>query len=218
MANLSNPFFTLGLDGIELDIRKTLDGRLVSVHDRSLFFTCGVNKMVDQVTLDDIRKLETKSGHQIPTLEQIVAAVTKIPLIFDLKQSDVADEIVRIMNLPANSGKEWLVTSRLHHETARLKRLEPSLKILMTAKLQHPIHIVKAAKDAGAYGITVNIWVMNILTYWLAKRAGLRVMVYVYKPRFILYKWPIVKILWFIYPDLIICSDRADNLVKHLKR
>lgn len=208
----------IGLDAIELDIRKTIDNKIVSLHDRNLFFTCGVNKMVDEITLKKLRELGTKSGHPVPTLEEVVDAISQTTLIFDIKQEGIAKKIVSLMSKPENATKSWMVTSRVHSEAKEVLKLVPTAKIFLTARLQHPIHIIKIAQDAGAYGVTINIWTMNLMTYWLAKRAGLEVMVYVYKPRFILHNPRIVKILLRFYPDIMICSDRADRLVQIFRR
>lgn len=203
----------IGLDAIELDLRKTSDGKVVSVHDRSLYFTSGINKMVDEVTFAQLKKIGTKSGHPIPTLEEIVDAIEKTPLIFDIKEPGTAAKIVELMNKPRNRKKNWFVTSRIHSECRETIRLHPGAKVFMTAELQHPLHIVREAKEAGAYGITINIWTMNLLIYWLAKQAGLEVMIYIYKPRFILHNPTIVRLLRRFYPDMYICSDRADRLL-----
>lgn len=203
----------LGLDAIEFDIRKTSDNKAVALHDRNLFFTSGVNKMVDELTLAQLQKIGTKSGQPIPTFDEVVANITKTPLIFDIKEIGLAKPIVKTMSRPEYKNRQWYITSRVHSEAIEIKRQIPSAKIFLTARLQHPIHIVRAAQEAGAYGITINIWMMNLISYWLAKRAGLKVMTYVYKPRFILHNPFIVRMIRFFYPEIIICSDRADRLL-----
>lgn len=208
----------LGLDAIELDIRMTRDGQPVSVHDRNLYFTCGVNKMVDEVTFSQLTRIGTKSGHPIPRLEEVVQVIERTPLIFDIKEAGLAKKIVKIMARPENKDKLWYVTSRIHSECQEAMRLRPGTRTFMTLQLIHPLGAVRQMKDAGAYGITVNVWTMNLLIYWLAKRAGLQVMIYIYKPRFILYHPSTVRLLRFFYPDMYLCSDRADRVLAYFRQ
>jgi len=50
-----------GVDMIETDIRMTLDGELVLIHDRSALRTAGVDKNIDEMTLEEVKKLDTGS-------------------------------------------------------------------------------------------------------------------------------------------------------------
>ncbi len=70
---------SFGVDMIETDIRQTADGHLVIIHDRSALRTCGVDKIINDLTLDEVLKLdagETFSpefkGTKIPTVEEFL--------------------------------------------------------------------------------------------------------------------------------------------------
>ena len=67
-----------GADGIELDVRLTRDNQLVVFHDRSLKRIAGVNGLVTNASLDEIRVLDVGEwfspeyrGAQTPTLDEV---------------------------------------------------------------------------------------------------------------------------------------------------
>ena len=68
-----------GVDMIETDIRETLDGELVIIHDRSAFRTAGVDRKIDEMTLSEVKSLdvgylfsEEFRGERIPTVKEFI--------------------------------------------------------------------------------------------------------------------------------------------------
>jgi len=45
-------------DAVELDIRQTKDGRIVVIHDQDTQRVTGVNRLVEEQTLEEIRQLD----------------------------------------------------------------------------------------------------------------------------------------------------------------
>ena len=70
----------MGVDIVEIDVRKTRDGQLVVIHDSSLDRTTTGSGNVSDWTLDSIKTLYLKNGlgrattHRIPTLEEAMLA------------------------------------------------------------------------------------------------------------------------------------------------
>lgn len=71
-----------GADGIELDVRLTLDGELVLMHDDTVDATTDGSGKVSDFTLAEIRALDTGAwfaesfrGTRIPTLDEVFEAV-----------------------------------------------------------------------------------------------------------------------------------------------
>ena len=66
----------MGVDIVELDVKKTKDGELILMHDRALDRTTTGKGLVSEATLDYIRGLKLKNGcnrrtiHKVPTLEE----------------------------------------------------------------------------------------------------------------------------------------------------
>ncbi len=73
--------------GIETDLRLTADGEVVIFHDNTLKRMCGVDKRVDEFTLQELREfslLDTKC--RIPTLKEFLKLVDgKVFLVLEFK-------------------------------------------------------------------------------------------------------------------------------------
>ncbi len=74
--------WTRGADAIEGDFYLTRDHRIVCIHDESTKRTAGVDRRVQEATLDELRQLDVGSwkspayrGERIPTLEEVLQTV-----------------------------------------------------------------------------------------------------------------------------------------------
>lgn len=74
----------IGCDVIETDVRMTKDGELVLIHDRDVKRTTNGNGFVDEMTLQEIKKLDAGFwkgdkfiGEKIPTAEELLQLCTK---------------------------------------------------------------------------------------------------------------------------------------------
>lgn len=71
----------MGVDIVEIDIKKTKDGHLVVMHDETVDRTTDGKGYVSDYTLEAIRKLHLRNGidrptrHMVPTLEEAMLAV-----------------------------------------------------------------------------------------------------------------------------------------------
>ena len=91
----------LGCDFVEIDVRTTKDGKLVSVHNDTVDAYCvdGTTGRIRDFTLAQLRSLDIGSrvgeewaGERIPTLDEILATCKgKIGVYLDLKDGDVED-------------------------------------------------------------------------------------------------------------------------------
>ncbi|MDZ7637857.1 MAG: glycerophosphodiester phosphodiesterase family protein [Bryobacterales bacterium] len=85
-----------GADAIEIDLRLTNDGHLVSFHDGTLDRTTGVSGSIESTSLEEVRKLDAGSwfgagyeGERIPTFSEILnLAKGRIVVFIDLKDGD----------------------------------------------------------------------------------------------------------------------------------
>jgi glycerophosphoryl diester phosphodiesterase len=74
--------FAQGAQGVETDILRTSDGRVVMMHDKTTKRTTGVDGKVEEMTLAELQALDagsfkssTYKGEKIPTLEESLAVV-----------------------------------------------------------------------------------------------------------------------------------------------
>lgn len=95
----------LGCDMIETDVRMTLDGVLVLIHDRSTLRTTGVESFVDELTYDELCELDAGATFEkkfdekitVPTVREFMERIKdeKILVNWELKvyPKDFSDEI-----------------------------------------------------------------------------------------------------------------------------
>ena len=89
--------------GIELDVHNTTDGVAVVHHDDSLMRMCGVDKMIEQCTYDEIKDVKLPDGSTLPLFKDVLELIDgKVPLIIELKctktdvlVADVANEVLK---------------------------------------------------------------------------------------------------------------------------
>lgn len=91
-----------GVDMIETDIHMTKDGELVHIHDRNTLRTTGVDAIINDITLAQVRTLDASNGDArfkgtpIPTVREFLELVapTDIVINWELKDypRDVGDE------------------------------------------------------------------------------------------------------------------------------
>ncbi|MDH5602305.1 MAG: glycerophosphodiester phosphodiesterase family protein [Cyclobacteriaceae bacterium] len=97
---------TLGVDFIEIDVRRTLDNKMVIMHDGSLKRTTGLDRLVNECTLKEIKKLSVNEGfgedypsEKAPTLREVCQMVRTwnkrhvrhVNLYVDCKDINVAE-------------------------------------------------------------------------------------------------------------------------------
>ena len=82
-----------GVDAFEFDVWLSKDGVPVIMHDGNAYRTCGVDRRLNDMTLEEIKELDAGSkfdarfeGERVPTLEEVLTQ-TKVMsgLTFSLK-------------------------------------------------------------------------------------------------------------------------------------
>jgi len=126
-------------DYIEVDVRSTKDGELILLHDSSLRRTTGLNKLIWNVTYDEIKDLDAGSwlskdyaNVKIPTLQEVFEITKgKAYLNIDLKYSSNQDEVVYLLtDLIHEYHMEWqcIVTSTSLKYLEEIKKIDPSIR------------------------------------------------------------------------------------------
>ena len=71
-------------DGVEVDIRLTLDNKIVCHHDKSALLTTGIDRKIEDMSLEEIQSLdcgswfgENWSDERIPELKDVLKSVPK---------------------------------------------------------------------------------------------------------------------------------------------
>lgn len=111
----------LGCDMVELDVRRTRDGRLVAVHDLRIQGT--------RVGTLDHAQLKARLGpRQAPSLVEVLErAAGRIKLDIELKEDGYVEEVTRTVAVHLAPG-DYVVTSFLPPVLATIKQLVPTTR------------------------------------------------------------------------------------------
>lgn len=88
----------LGVDAVELDVRRTKDNKIVVIHNADVNKTTDGNGSVSDFTLEEIKKLVTEKGEQIPTLGEVLDFVGKrVKILVELKETGIEEKVLDLI-------------------------------------------------------------------------------------------------------------------------
>lgn len=111
----------LGCDFVEIDIRSTKDGRIVSIHNSTVDkYVDGVTGKVGDFTLEELRKLDIGAGYspewkntRIPTIEEILQLCRgQIGIYLDLKEPLIEEMVALIKKYDMERNVFWCIPER----------------------------------------------------------------------------------------------------------
>lgn len=139
----------LGADLIEFDIHETKDGHIVVIHDKKVSRTTNGRGIVEDYTLEEIRKLDAGSsfspefsGEKIPRLEEVMELVKEknIGVNIELKKGKnlypgIEEKLVRV--LERVDVAQSVIVSSMHH--AYLKKIRALNPYIALSKVLVPV-------------------------------------------------------------------------------
>jgi glycerophosphoryl diester phosphodiesterase len=166
----------LGIDGIELDIRLTSDGKPVIVHDPNLRRIAGDNRRIEQVPLRELQSVTLRHGSTIPTLDEVTACVpAPITIDFEVKDARVLDLVIRKLKTSKGLRERTLISSFKPGVIEGSLRDLPEVPRMLLVK-RWPVRTRRFAAWIGSNGC----WIAQISTAlsesrmaWL-RRQGIR--------------------------------------------
>lgn len=192
-----------GVDAVEVDVRLTKDKHLVLSHDEHLGRVSPEPTKVHETALRDLRELKLHNGKHIPTLQEAIKAAGATTIIVDAKGDGWAEPLARIIT--AEKPKSVGIISFNHDELKVFSRQCPDVAVYA---LEHtsPIDVIHGARERKFTGIDINFWILNPLTYYLARRYNLKVIVYTVN-----HVW-IARFLKVLYPNISITTNNPHKL------
>ncbi|MFJ5842548.1 glycerophosphodiester phosphodiesterase [Streptomyces shenzhenensis] len=106
----------VGVDEIELDVRTTVDGELVILHDRTVRRTAAartpfLDVPIERLTFEQVRGIDMGAGQQIPTFAETLES-TSVLLQVEIKAPNAARPLARFLQQrPAADRDRCLITS-----------------------------------------------------------------------------------------------------------
>ncbi|HSV90320.1 MAG TPA: glycerophosphodiester phosphodiesterase family protein, partial [Nitrospiraceae bacterium] len=121
----------LGVNSVEIDVRRTADGVLVVLHDATVNRTTNGKGRVDRMCLRDIKKLDAGDGEHIPTLEEVFkVAEGKTGLILELKIRGAAQQTAEAVR-EAGFRDSVIYASFLHDELQHVQTVDPDASLMV---------------------------------------------------------------------------------------
>jgi glycerophosphoryl diester phosphodiesterase len=127
-----------GVDGIELDVHLTKDGKVVVCHDHALEKTSNGKGWIHEHTRDDLQKLDFGSwfgaqfaGEKIPSLREVLqwAAATSLIVNIEIKNGPIIyegiEEKVSALVRECRMVDRVSVSSFYHPTLLKMKQLDP---------------------------------------------------------------------------------------------
>jgi glycerophosphoryl diester phosphodiesterase len=176
-----------GADYAEMDVHLTRDGVVALLHDRDLKRVAGVSRRLDELTWDEVRRLDVGSwfdpafaGERVPTLAEVIRLCRgKIRLNIELKVFGSDRRLARKVSdlvREHNIEDECLVTSLDYDALREAKRHNPRLRTGLTvahalgdvSRLEVDALSIRAdflsdevLRAAHRLGREVHVWTVN---------------------------------------------------------
>ena len=169
----------LGVDAVELDVRKTRDNELVVIHNADVNKTTDGSGAVNELTLEEIKRFVTEKGEHVPTLEEVLDAVAKrVKVLVELKETGTEEQVIDLIRKKRLTENVIIIS---FHEDALRKVRELSDEVetgLIYVRHKNPIQAalgLKAeyllplyrfthssnVKKAHEAGLKVIVWTIN---------------------------------------------------------
>jgi glycerophosphoryl diester phosphodiesterase len=165
-----------GADGIEFDVRRCADGRIVVIHDETIDRTTNGKGCVAALTYDQLRQYDAGFGEPIPLLTEVLDTFGgRFLLNIELKDTGIADDVKKLVlarNLQANvivSCFDWPELAAFPPEvpvaplSSKLPNLISAARELRATAI-HPRKdivspaLIEAAREAN---LQINVWTVN---------------------------------------------------------
>jgi glycerophosphoryl diester phosphodiesterase len=143
----------VGVDFVEIDVRRTADGVLVVLHDETVNRTTNGKGRVDRLSLQEVKKLNTGNGEHIPTLEEVLKMVAgKAGLMLELKVKGVAQQTVEAVR-EAGFTDPVIYASFLHDELKHVRTAHPAASLMVLFSGLYRASVACAAKYGPYVGL-----------------------------------------------------------------
>jgi len=194
----------IGVDVIEIDIRKTKDNQLVLCHDDNLARIANRPVKISDATLKELQAIRLNDGSRLLSLREALKIVGSTPVMIDDKEVGSARVLLKILR-EFPKVKASIASFKLK-ELMLLRELDKNIMLYGLSQTK-PFDILHYAKMFDLNGVGLNHWLLNPLTYMRARFSKLDIYVYTVNRRFT---------VWFIrllYPNVTICTNYPNRFL-----
>ncbi len=166
----------IGVDAIELDVRKTKDNQLVVIHDADVKRTTDGEGLVSELTLSQIKAFSAEGGEKIPTLDEALDFLDKkVKVLVELKEVGSEEQVLSIVHV-RGLEKNVVIISFLEEALKKVRELNKNVETgLIYAKHSNP---VKAALELKTNYLVALYRFTHTATVQKAHENGLKIIVW----------------------------------------
>jgi glycerophosphoryl diester phosphodiesterase len=197
-----------GVDAVEFDIRLSKDGQLFLCHDVTLQRTHGIQKKVADLTAKQLRSIKDSAGNPLPSLHEALEACGNTPAIIEAKNGHWAKALCNVLHEHPRRHIHSVISFN-HRELDLFGNNCPGIP-LYVLEHRNSFDAINAARIYGFQGIDINYWTLNPLTYILAWRHNLKIIV------FTVNKTWVAQFLRILYPGISITTNNPQAM-QHLR-
>ena len=170
---------SLGVDAIELDVRKTKDNELVVMHNADVNKTTNGEGSVSELTLEQIKKLTTDKGEKIPTFAEALDFIgEQVKILVELKETGYEEQVLDLIE-KKDLQKNVIIISFHEDALRKIRELNDEVEtgliyvrhknpiqaaldlkaqyLLSLYRFTHSANVKKAHKN----GLKVIVWTIN---------------------------------------------------------
>jgi len=195
----------LGVDAVELDVRRTKDGEIIVIHDAEVDRTTNGRGLVSQLTLKEIKQFNTEKDQKIPTLEEALDFLDKkVKVLIELKETGFDEKMLKVIR-KKGLEKNVIIVSFLEEALRKVRELDDIVETgLIYTNHKNPI---KTASDLKANYLLPLYRFTHTADVQKAHQNGLKVIVWTINKR--------EEVAEYVKKGVDgITSDRPDILVK----
>jgi glycerophosphoryl diester phosphodiesterase len=169
----------IGVDAVELDVRKTKDNQLVVIHDADVKRTTDGKGSVSELTLEEIKGFSAEKGEKIPTLKEALDFLDKkVKIVIELKEAGFEEKVLAAVHAKGLQ-KNVVFVSFIEEALRKVRELDKEVETgLIYVKHKNPVKAaleLKASyllplyrfthtanvKKAHENGLKVIVWTIN---------------------------------------------------------
>ena len=163
-------------DMIELDVRKTFDGKLVVFHDLRLDRLTHCKGFIRNVTFDELKKHKVQ-GHDIPLLYECLGYLKgKCQINIEIKARGLAEDLAFLIK-KLNMTPDVVISSFFHTELIKIKAIDQNFRValLLATRPLSVRTVVKLAKRIQAEALHISYELLNRKYIIAARSEGLKI-------------------------------------------
>ena len=160
-------------NGLEFDVRRCGDGRLVVIHDRTIDRTTNGRGRVSHFSYEELHQFDAGFGERIPLLTDVLDEFgTQCLLNIELKDTGIASD-VRQLVVERRLESQVIVSA---FDWTELRHLLPDVPIALLSS--NTRKLVSTARELGAVAIHPRRTVVTPRLIAASREAGLRIHVW----------------------------------------